>query len=268
MPNYVTDRERFPIWERSADWQNEAFFLSHTAIVLGHYQLATGDETYSADWSRICSYLATGIKRSKYKHLASRPKDSALRPTDNAAALYALSLHDTYFGGDLLSDTAEDWENYIDKELRYEQTRFPCAGFTATNRCRLSPVGSSFAWLNVYTTALDRPAARGYWRDFRHYYKDVFAFVAAWVEELPSGVETTEFCDFSSQPLPCNAYGSVLGLQGASQRKDWLTYYQLNNVMLLNDLRDPPNRLWQRPPQEQLYGMVRLATRLTALTTQ
>ena len=50
--------------------------------------------------------------------------------------------------------------HYIEKELRYEDTKLPCAGFTATNRCRLSSVGGSLAILSTYSTAAELPIAK------------------------------------------------------------------------------------------------------------
>ncbi|RMF00416.1 MAG: hypothetical protein D6772_06430, partial [Bacteroidetes bacterium] len=229
MAQWLMDEERFPQWKQRNNWEQQAFFLSQAALILGHYQLATADETYAPAWSRVCQFLANGIQRSKYKHLASRPRDMALRPTDNAAALLALQLHDLYYDSELLHAPADDWDSYIAKELRYDSARFPCAGFTTTNRCRLAPVGTSFAWLNVYTTQLGREAARYYWRDFRHYYKESFGFLAAWIAEVPEDGMIPEFCDFSVQPLTCGQFATVFGLQAAAQRGDWLSYYQLNN---------------------------------------
>jgi hypothetical protein len=187
---------------------------------------------------------------------------------DNAAALLALQLHDQFYDSELLPAAADDWDNYIAKELRFDGARFPCAGFTTTNRCRLVPVGTSFAWLNIYTTRVGRESARYYWRDFRHYYKESFGFLAAWITEVPEDGVMPEFCDFSVQPLHCGKFATAFGMQAAAQRGDWLSYYQLNNTSLLKDLVNPPNRLWSQRPQDQVDGMIKLAARLIAVTAR
>lgn len=264
MVNYIMDENRFPVWKNRRNWENKLFFLTHASIVIAHYQDVTGIEEYDESWKRICEFLATGITRSKYKHMASRPKDKALRPSDNAAALYALKLFDDFHETDLISSAAEDWTYYIERELQFEDTKLPCAGFTTTNRCNLSPVGASLAILNVYAAGAELTISKDFWREFRYYYKETFVNIFAWITLIPRGDDLPEFCDFSVAPLTCGRYENALGIYAAALRKDWITYYQLNNASLMNDLLHPPNQLWNQPLQEQLYGMITLAARLSA----
>ncbi len=264
MIQYIMDEDRFPVWKNRRNWGNELFFLTHAAIIIAHYQSVTGLEEYDESWKRICEFIATGITRSKYKHMASRPKDKALRPADNAAALYALKLFDDAHQTDLLSAAAEDWTYYIERELQFEDTKLPCAGFTTTNRCNLSPVGGSLAMLNVYAAGAKLTISKDFWREFRYYYKETFVNVFGWITLIPRGADLPEFCDFSVAPLTCGRYENSLGIYAAALREDWITYYQLNNASLMNDLLHPPNQLWNQPLQEQLYGMITLAARLSA----
>ena len=266
MVGFMTDEERFPVWREKRNWDQQLFFLTHAAIVIAHYQRSTADTLHDDRWEQVVTFLHSGITRSQYKHLASRPQDMALRPTDNAAALYALKLYDDYHGTTYAQRAGEDWSNYIRKELQFEDTKLPCAGFTATNRCRLSPVGGSLAMLNAYTQAADLPISKDFWREFRYYYKESFVNIFGWVNIMARGEELPEFCDFSVDPLLCGRYESSFAQYAAAQRKDWITYYQLNNSMLMEDFFHPPNRLWQKPPQEQVRGMVNLAIRLAAVT--
>ncbi|MEM1215713.1 MAG: hypothetical protein AAGJ82_08515 [Bacteroidota bacterium] len=261
---YVMDEERFKLWNNRRSWDRELFTLAHTAIILGNYQRLTGDQQYEERWKRICTFLVNGISRSQYKHLASRPGDAALRPTDNATALYALAQYDQQFGTDHLVVAGEDWSAYIRRELHYEDTKLPCAGFTATNRCRLPAVGGSLALLSVYTAGAELPISRDFWREFRHYYKGTFWNITAWINPMPTGGDQPEFCDFSVAPLQCYRYETSLGQYAASLRKDWITYYQLNNRLILRDFFQPLNRLWSKPQQEQLRGLYELAVRLSA----
>lgn len=266
MVNFLTDEERFPIWNAKRSWEQQLYFLTQAAITIAHYQRLTADTQFEEQWTQVANFLHSGITRSQYKHLASRPQDMALRPTDNAAALFALHLYDDYHGTNYSQLAGEDWSNYIRKELQYEDTKLPCAGFTTTNRCRLSPVGGSLAQLNAYIAATELPISTDFWREFRYYYKESFINVFGWVNTTARGEDMPEFCDFSVEPLQCGRYESSFAQYAAAQRKDWITYYQLNNSLLMEDFFHPPNRLWQQPPQEQLRGMVNLAIRLAAVT--
>lgn len=264
MAAYVNNEEYFTVWKNRRNWEQELYFLTHAAIVIAHYQSFTGDEQYEERWTRIANFLVNGISRSQYKHLASRPGDAALRPTDNAAGLYALKLYDEVHASEHLAIAGEDWSDYIRKELQYEDTKLPCAGFTATNRCRLAPVGGSLAMLNSYTAAAELPISKDFWREFRYYYKESFANVFAWTNLTPSDAETPEFCDFSVAPVECGRFEEPFAQYAAAIRKDWITYYQLNNRLLMKDFFNPPNQLWNQPPQEQIKGMLYLSTRLAA----
>jgi hypothetical protein len=110
------------------------------------------------------------------------------------------------------------------------------------------------------------PISKDFWREFRYYYKGSFANVFAWINLTPSDAEVPEFCDFSVAPIECGRYEESFALYAAAKRKDWITYYQLNNRMLMKDFFNPPNRLWSQPPQEQIRGMLYLATRLAAVS--
>ncbi len=267
MAAYVADEEQFPAWNLRSDWEQQAFFLSHAAIVLANYQALTLDEQYGDHLTRICRFLAAGITRSRYKHLASRPGDSALRPQDNAAALYALYLYDQYYAEELSQAASEDWMHYIEKELRYEDTKLPCAGFTATNRCRLSSVGGSLAILATYSTAAELPIAKDFWREFRYYYKETFINVLANIQNVMNDAPIPEFCEDSVVPLDaCDGYQHVFAQYAAANRQDWITYYQLNNSFLIDDLLNPPNEVWSMAPQHQIMGLIKLSARLCAST--
>lgn len=264
MAEYVTDMRRFPVWKDRRNWAQQLYFLTHAAIIIGHYQLETGDETYNEQWTSAANYLLSGISRSQYKHLASRPEDEALRPADNAAALYALKLFDEAHNETHLAIAGEDWSLYIQRELQYEDTQLPCAGFTATNRCRLPAGGTSLAVLSAFTACAELPISRDFWREFRYYHKSSFIKVFGWINEVRDGEELPPFCDQNTEPLVCARYQSYFGLLAAAKRGDRITYYQLNNRMLIQDLLHPMNDIWSRPPQEQVYAMLELSLRLAA----
>lgn len=264
LAHWVADEKRFPVWRRSAEWEQQAFFLAHAAIILGHYQMVTLDETYGAKWTKLCKYLSDGITRSRYKHLASRPRDIALRPYDNAAALYALSLHDSYFGSQLRPTATRDWSAYLNRELLFDDTALPCSGFTSTNRCRLMPVGSSMALLTAYAAEADATISRDFWREYRHYYKESVMNIMAGFRTVPQGAELPDFCDESIWPLQCGTYQTELAQWAAAAGSDRLTYYQINNYLLLTDMFSPLSNAWKQPPNRRVEALIRLGARLSA----
>lgn len=261
---WVADERRFPVWRRSAEWEQQVFFLSHAAIILAHYQMTTLDETYAAKWTKACKYLADGITRSRYKNLASRPRDIAFRPYDNAAALYALSLHDNYFGSKLLETASIDWSMYVQRELLFDDNDLPCSGFTNTNRCRLDAVGSSMAMLNVYAAESNSPLARSFWKKFCFSYKESVMNVWASFRSTVQGRELAPFCDENMYPLLCDRYQTELAQWAAARHKSWLIYYQINNFLLIYDLFNPISKAWREPPNKQIETLIQLSARLSA----
>lgn len=264
MAEWVADERRFPVWQQRGEWEQQAFFLAHACIVLGHYQQATLDEAYAQKWTQAAQFLANGLTHSRYKHLASRPRDIALRPYDNAAILYALQLHDRYFGSQLLGPALRDWSRYVERELQYDDTTLPCSGFTATNRCRLFSVSSSLAILTAYSAQVEAPISRDFWRELRHYYKENVLNLWATFRTVPEGNELPDFCDDSIAPLSCGLYQTELCQWAAASRHDWLTYYQLNNTLILRDIFGRPDLVGYQPPLRKVEAMIRLSARLCA----
>lgn len=267
MVRWVADEHRFPQWNRRGDWERHAFFLAHAGIIIGHYQLLTLDETYNTRWRRIGTYLGEGITRSSYKHLASRPRDEALRPYDNAAVLYALSLFDRYYGEELLPAASRDWQRYVDLELQHNDTALPCAGFTPTNRCRLYPVASSLALLTGYSAAAGAPLARDFWREYKHYYKKLpYPWLWASFRITPAGVDRPQFCDMSIKPLGCGNYQNALSQWAAACRGDRLTYFHLHNTLYLRDILGKGVVSWRVPVRQRTGPLLETAIRLAGET--
>ena len=135
MADWVVKRNNFSQWRsRGSDWEREVYFMAHAGIVLGHYQLVTGRENYAEQLQRIGEFLGNRMRKARYKHLYSREGEDLLRPADNAAAIYALTLYDRYYGEAYTAPTAREWIDYIGRELHYAESRLPCAAFNETNR--------------------------------------------------------------------------------------------------------------------------------------
>ncbi len=266
MADWVTEPERFPQWRSPGSWNRELFFLSHAGILIGHYQLVSLDERHGDAWQDIGRFVATGLTRSRYKHLASRQRDEALRTYDNAAALYMLYLFDGYFGEEAAYVAVRDWSTYISNELKYNGFTLPCAGFSMTNRCRLEPTATSSAILTGYTAATGATVAKDFWRAYKHLFKREFLVISARFNPAPRGGELPPFCETTVVPLQCATYQNELSQWAAAARGDWLSYYQLHTRLYLRDIFGGNRPSWEIPVGQRLPALIQLAARSAAET--
>ena len=259
MADWTVKSRNLPQWRSGADWDHEVYFLAHAGIVLGHYQLVTSDETYAPYFRRIGRYLGDRLQQGHYKHLGSHPDENLLRPADNAAAIYALSLYDDYYGETLARDTRREWTNYIDKELHYAESRLPCAAFTVTNRCRIEPSAAATGLYIAYRAA----AAPGEvttdipYREWLHYFKKFSGnpFSLSIRPNMRKG-EVARLCDSGLAPLECGQYEEAIGLWAAAEYGGGYTYFRL--------FCDYVFQRWFGTPV--IYGDMRPARRVKALT--
>lgn len=267
MAQWVSDRDRFPQWKPAnrRGWDQQLFFLTHASIILGHYQLLSLDERFAELWRATSQHLATSIQRSRYKHLASYPRDAALRPYDHGAAIYALTLFDTYYAETTATSINSEWGKYVAKELTWSSSNFPCAGFTQTNRCRLTPTATSTAYLIAYLGEARSSLARDYWREFRFFFKRTIVGLSAHSMITPGTDEIPEFCQDNVRPFPyCGAFQNELSFWAAAARGDWLSYHQYYNGLFFRDLFNPPLSLNQIPMTGRTEAMLRQAISLAA----
>ncbi|NJB85821.1 hypothetical protein GGR26_001566 [Lewinella marina] len=217
-------------WGPGADWDREVFFMAHAGSVLGHYQLATNDEAYAPYFQRIGRYLAGRMIRGHYKHLISRPDESLLRPADNAAAIYTLSLYDEYYGEGYAVKTRQQWTDYIDKELHYAESRLPCAGFTTTNRCALEPSAAATGLYICYRAAASPEEVTDDipYREWLHYFKRFSGnpFSLSVRPNMRDG-EVARLCNAGLAPLECGQYEDAIGLWAAAEYGGGYTYFRL-----------------------------------------
>ena len=248
-----------PQWRGGSDWDHEVFFLAHAGIVLGQYQLATNDETYAAQFRRIGRYLGERLHRGHYKHLGSHPNESLLRPADNAAAIYALSLYDAYYGEDLATETRREWTGYIDKELHFAESRLPCAAFTVTNRCSIEPSAAATGLYIAYRAAAAPEEVENDipYREWLHYFKRFSGnpFRLRIRPNMRTG-EVARLCDAGLAPLECGRYEEAIGLWAAAEYGGGYTYFRLfSRYVFQRWFGDAPD-----------YGSMRPARRVKALT--
>ncbi|PPK84101.1 hypothetical protein CLV84_4252 [Neolewinella xylanilytica] len=259
MAAWTVRSSNLPQWRSGFDWDHEVFFLAHAGIVLGHYQLVTTDETYAPQFRRIGRYLGDRLRRGHYKHLGSHSDENLLRPADNAAAIYALSLYDAYYGETLARDTRREWTNYIDKELHYAESRLPCAAFTPTNRCSIEPSAAATGLYIAYRAAAapEEVTTDIPYREWLHYFKKFSGspFSLSVRANMRKG-EVARMCDSGLAPLECGQYEDAIGLWAAAEYDGGYTYFRL--------FSEPVFARWFGAPVD--YASMRPARRVKALT--
>lgn len=232
----VTDRRRFPVWNRSRDWDRQVFFLAHAGAVLAHYQLVTGDaETYADDLGAIGRHIGQRLRRARYKHLVSRPAEEFYRPADNAAALYTLSLYDRLTDGNDLAVSFNDWTNYLSDELYHAESRLPCAAFNKSNICQLEPSAVASGLYIAYRAAAapERVENDIPWREWIHYFrKNNFSPFTVSIRHNMRDGQPTRFCNQGAQPLECERFERAVGMWAASEYGGEYTYFRLFSTVV------------------------------------
>lgn len=259
MARWVSQANNLPQWRRGSDWDREVYFLAHAGSVLGHYQLATGNEQYSALFARIGRHLGQRLNRGHYKHLGSHPNEDLLRPADNAAAIYALKLYDRYYGEQSAKLTRSEWAGYIDRELHYMESRLPCAAFTITNRCALEPSAGATGLYIAYRAAggPDEVESDIPYREWLHYFKRFSGnpFGLSIRPNMRNG-QVARLCNTGLAPLNCGLYEQSIGLWAAAEYGGGYTYFRLFC-----------GRVFSRWFGDDIdYGTLRPARRVKALT--
>jgi hypothetical protein len=238
LASWVAQRDNFSQWGRGVDRDREVYFLAHAGITLGHYQVATRDEQFGEAFRTIGEHIGKRLQRGRYKHLGSRAGEDFFRPADNAAATYALRLYDQYYATTYSGVTIGDWTTYIREELHYQESRLPCAAFSATNRCRLEPSATATGLYICYRAAAipEETQSDIPWQEWMHYFKQSSGspFTVSIRSNMRDG-ETARFCDLGAMPLSCNQYENEIGLWGAAEYGGWYTYFRLFSVQVLQD---------------------------------
>ncbi|CAH1002232.1 hypothetical protein LEM8419_03150 [Neolewinella maritima] len=230
MAAWTIRASNLPQWHAGTDWDRSVFFLAHAGAVLGHYQLATNDERYAPYFRRIGDYLGQRMMRGHYKHLGSSGDENLLRPADNAAAIYVLTLFDAYYGEQYAGRTRQEWTAYIKKELYYAESRLPCAAFNETNRCSIEPSAAATGLYISYRAAAAPAEVRDDipYREWLHYFKRFSGspFGLSIRPNMRSGVEA-RLCNAGLSPLDCGHFEDAIGLWAAAEYGGGYTYFRL-----------------------------------------
>ncbi len=230
MADWSVRYRNLPQWGSGSDWDHEVFFLAHAGIILGHYQLATADETYAPYFQRIGRYLGQRMPLAHYKHLGSHGDENMLRPADNAAAMYALHLYDSYYGETIGQTTRAEWTDYIRSELHYAESRLPCAAFTTTNRCSIEPSAAATGlYINYRAAAVPGEVSDDIpYREWLHYFKRFSGnpFSLHIRPNMRRG-EVARLCHAGLAPLDCGLHEDAIGLWAAAEYGGGYTYFRL-----------------------------------------
>lgn len=264
LAQWVTEPDHFRQWQRRSNWDREMYFVAHAGIILGHYQLVTGREDYAEEFQRIGEYLGNRLKRGRYKHLYSRDSEDLLRPADNAAAIYALTLYDQYYGENYAPGTRSEWAGYIQRELYYAESRLPCAAFTETNRCRIEPSAVATGLYISYRAAAAPEEAQTDipYQEWLHYFKRGSGnpFGLSIRPNMRRG-EEARLCEEGILPLDCEYYENAVGLWAAAEYGGGYTFFRLFSGMVLERwFGAAPDYLGLRPSR-RVKALIRVALR-------
>ncbi|MEM9836039.1 MAG: hypothetical protein AAF828_06030, partial [Bacteroidota bacterium] len=245
-------------------WKDNLFFLAHAAIIMGHYQDLSKDETYAQRFRQVGEFLGKGIPNARYKNLVSHPQEDVMRAADNAAAIYAISLYDQYYATNYTPAAMANWKTYLEKELRFAESHLPCSGFTATNRCKLDPTASSIGMMLGYLGAAGDEDQMMY-REWLHYFKDLG--LSPLSLSFSSGMRRKDdprFCDLAAYPLPCEAHLPAIGLWLAAEYGGDYTFARLLSRQLLTNKRTLADELPLSNPTRRREKLTDIAIRVIA----
>lgn len=261
---WIGDSRKFPIWRGTRYWKDHAFFMAHAGIILGHYQDISKDETYAQRFKQVGEYLGRGIPNARYKHLVSRPDEDMMRPTDNAAAIYAVSLYDRYYATEYSAVALTNWKTYVERELEFAESHLPCAGFTETNRCKLDPTASPMGMLLGYLASAGLKDQMLY-REWLHYYKNFG--VSPLSLNFNSGMRAKgnpRFCDVAAHPLTCEKHLPAIGMWLAAEYGGEYTYARLLSQQVLSGNHKAEVKIAAAKPLKRRLLLTDVAIRVIA----
>ncbi len=249
---WVADSRAFGQWARSKRWNEEVFFLAHAGIILGHYQLLTKDETHSKRFRQCGEFLGNTLLGAKYKNIPSRPEENFIRPADNAAALYAVSLYDQYYATDLSQRALVDWLAYTQRELEYAESHLPCSAFSADDRCKLDPTASSLGMMIAYAGAAGNNSPQMY-REWLHYFKKInfSPIYASFVSDMKNK-NPSKFCDIAAFPLTCDDNLDAIALWLAAEHGGDYTFARVLSKRMLASSNTKEQQFLRWRPNRQI----------------
>lgn len=231
----VSQEDFFPNINKSGNWKNQGFYLSHLNNILGAFAKNDTIGAYTTFQEKVSTYLAGEISRSPYRHLLSFPRGVKYWTSDNAGILYGLSLFDQQMQANLSAGPAKDWEAFVKRELMYGKSDLPCSAFTMTNKCEVMPTGNHLGWTLAYMAKLQPDFAEDIWPQYKHYFKNNFILIWASANYYHPDDEAPAYVSENQRVLE-RVYPSVVALRAAAHLDARLTYHQLNNRLLLEDM--------------------------------
>lgn len=261
---WAADSRRFGNWAKSRRWNEEAFFLAHAGIILGHYQLVSKDETHAKRFRQCGEFLGNALPAAKYKNIASRPDENFIRPADNAAALYAISLYDRYYATNFIQSALPDWLDYMNRELEFAESHLPCSAFSSDDRCKLDPTASSLGMMVAYLGAAGYEHPQLY-REWLHYFKKIsFSPISARFNSDMKNKNPSKFCDIAAFPLSCEGNLDAIAMWLAAEYGGDYTYARILSKRLLTNKKTKEQQFITWRPNRKIPYLTDLSIRVIA----
>ncbi len=264
LADWVSDSGRFPAWRNPNRWAEQGFFLAHAGIILGHYQLMSKDETHAKRFRQCGEFLGQSLPTAKYKSIHSRPSEAFIRPADNAAALYTISLYDTYYAATLGQEALSDWLAYARRELAFEESRLPCSAFSSDDRCKLDGTASSLGMMIGYLGAAGHRDPQLY-REWLHYFKQFgLSPISTSFQADMKNKAASRFCDIAAHPLSCENNLDAIAMWLAASYDGHYTYARILSKHSLSDQSTKERQFLNWRPQRKSQYLTELSIRVIA----
>ena len=215
---------------KKAQWGKEGLYLSHLNVILGAYQRLTGEQLYLTLNRNISEYLSQRIIDDPNHNIHSYGSYAHVWFADNAVTLYSLYLFDKNNNTNLSWEPIQKWLNYMETEGTDPKTQLHYSELMRLEAYSRYPRGCALSWTTKYMSQFAPQEALLLWQNYKKHFKQTF-LVFAGFREYPVGAPLEE--DYDSGPilLGMGAAATGLALNGSKAIGDYLTYYQVVNIV-------------------------------------
>lgn len=215
---------------KKAQWGKEGLYLSHLNVILGAYQRLTGEQLYLTLNRNISEYLSQRIIDDPNHNIHSYGSYAHVWFADNAVTLYSLYLFDKNNNTNLSQEPIQKWLKYMETEGTDPKTQLHYSELTRLEAYSRYPRGCALSWTTKYMSQFAPQEALLLWQNYKKHFKQSF-LVFAGFREYPVGAPLEE--DYDSGPilLGMGAAATGLALNGSKAIGDYLTYYQVINIV-------------------------------------
>lgn len=216
-------------------WGEEGLYLSHLNVILGSYQRLANNRKYLALTKQISAHLANKILSEPAKNIRSYHTLPDKWPADNAVSLYSLYLFDKNNKAQISQKPITEWLQYMKTNGTEPQTKLHYSEVTGSEVYSKYPRGCALSWTAKYMGDFAPKEAKQLWNNYKKQFKKTFLITAGF-REYPPNVNLGENNDSGPIILGIGAGATGLALNGSKSVGDYLTYYQLNNIVITADI--------------------------------